>query len=172
MKKLSFIFLFIITGALLSCSNDDGESKRTDGELVGTWKATSINTSGNAQTDVNGTPFNIPIAADVTNNNLTLVFNNDNTFTSSGSMDVDASISIVGTTYDQSLNAFNPIGSGTYTVSGNQILFTGNTDLGAVMIDELTDTLLILQLKNVVDTTQDGQDITATLNSTVKFARQ
>lgn len=157
---------------MLSCSNDDDGAKRTDGELVGTWKATDISTSGTAETEVNGNPFSIPIAADVTNNNLTVTFNNDNTFTSTGSMDVDASISIVGTTYDQSIDNFNPLGDGTYSVSGNTITFTGNTELGNATIEELTETVLILKLRNVVDTTQDGQDITATLDSTVEFTRQ
>jgi hypothetical protein len=131
MKILSrFLSLMILSAAVLSCSDDDGDST-PEVNLAGTWDLTEVNVSSSVDVDGDGSSStNLLDEADCISGTLTI--NSDMTWTFQQSQFTVTTI----TNNQYAVQCSGTVqGTGAWASNSTQIQFQGSTLLGILQIN-------------------------------------
>lgn len=184
MKNLSKLFYFFAFALVLnSCGNNDDNE---DDSLVGDWTviefSTGVSNSGNA----GGTDFSISSTIVGENLDYDLSFT-QSAFTTSGSYDATATVTVDGMSQPASTTSYTGVsGNGTYSVDGDMITVGGSffdfevdgVDLTALggqqtVQFEIDDSgTLIFTQNETQEINQSGTMLTTVITSTSKWVRQ
>ena len=173
----------------MSCSSDDDSSNNstndTSAGLVGTWNLVGINYNGDITTEVAGQLFSVDLDGVGENLDFSLTFSDPDEFMGSGSFDIILTTTVSGQTTTGPISIDIPSTEGTWEQNGTML--TTDEDLlalGAVapvdneiaqpplVIEELTDTTLILTQEVNQERTIDGIIETTSIITEVTFTRQ
>jgi len=166
-----------------SCGDDEEMSTGTS-ELAGTWKAESLNGDVTSTVVFGGMTTVTSSIIDGTNLNYTLVLTDDS-FTTSGSYDIEASIEVQGTNITSSDSYSNVSGNGTYFTEGNEITVDGQffelelngmplmSETGPVTATyNITNNVLTVTQNDVDTNTQSGVTTESQVNFVSTWRRQ
>lgn len=147
MKKVLSL-LFLSTLLFVSCGDDDDSSTNSvdNSLIVGTWDYTDAELETTVTTTAGGQSATQTSSSELTSSDATITFNADGTF------------SAAGTTTFENTSMGSPASSetnditgqtGTYVITGNQIVFTGETfssDMNGVTFADSVVTYTITEL--------------------------
>jgi len=159
---------------IVSCSNDDDAGPTTNGDLVGTWVGQTIDYSGTTVTSFEGQEIVADFVGEGYDVDYTVTFTeNPNEATSDGSYSLELTTTIAGQTTTENQENIQFLETSAWSRSGNELTLTtadGESTTGT--IQELTATTLVLAIETVEETTEQGFEITATVNAVSTFTRQ
>ncbi len=184
------LLIVLVTVSFMSCSSDDDSSNNstndTSAGLVGTWNLVGINYNGDITTEVAGQLFSVDLDGVGENLDFSLTFSDPDEFMGSGSFDIILTTTVSGgQTTTGPISVDIPSTEGTWEQNGTML--TTDEDLlalGAVapvdneiaqpplVIEELTDTTLILTQEVNQERTIDGIIETTSIITEVTFTRQ
>ncbi|TQD40705.1 hypothetical protein [Haloflavibacter putidus] len=125
MKKIMLMAVAIVTVTLMSCSSDDDSTQAApnSSELAGSWELTDFHYNGETTTTMAGQSFTTTYDAQGQDfDNAVVTFNEDNTYTSSGSYDIEITMNTMGQETTQTSTLNDVYGSGTWEVDGNTLI--------------------------------------------------
>ena len=183
------LLIVLVTVSFMSCSSDDDSSNDnsgdTSGDLVGTWNLVELTIDGDITTEVAGQLFSVDLDGVGENLDFSLTFSDPDEFMGSGSYDIILATTVLGQTTTGPISIDIPSTEGTWEQNGTML--TTDEDLlalGAVapvdneiaqpplVIEELTDTTLILTQEVNQERTIDGIIETTSIITEVTFTRQ
>ncbi|PZD79154.1 hypothetical protein DNG35_03860 [Mesonia sp. K7] len=137
---------------LTSCSTDDNTSNNVNNtSLLGDWEMIDVNYTGTQTVDFQGQTMTMDFSGQsVSFEDAIVVFNQDNTYTSSGSYVIELTVNFMGQSNTQQFPVDNFFGTGTWLKSGNTLTVTDD-QLGSATpanIDILNATTLKLSISN------------------------
>ena len=184
------LLIVLVTVSFMSCSSDDDSSNNstndTSGTLVGTWALESFDYSGNTTSTITGQSISSDFTGVAENIDYSITFtDNPNEFVTGGSYDIEMSNTFLGQTITTN-ESFNGVESeGGWEQNGNTIIVNGSlVDSGTsfpvnnevatapFMIEELTDTTLILTQEINQEETVNGSTFSISLISESIYTRQ
>lgn len=169
---LHVLALALVSGAFLmltSCSKDDDDS---DISVEGTWTLQSVDYDGSITSEVAGQPFSSNFDGEARDITGQLDLKSDGTYTSSGKYTIDMTYQVFGQTVTSSYEVDEFIGSGTYEVSGDQLIaMDGQGNTTEATIDKATDNELVLSFESSRDTTDNGVTTTVTIDGVYSFTK-
>lgn len=185
-NKLSTLLILLFALVLMSCESDD-DSASINGEVNGEWNIESINYTGSTVTSAQGNSITSNFTGESFDENATLIFNADNTFTSQGSYSIELETTTLGQTQNQSVPIDNYSSEGEWSLSGNILTIEGelvsissNTPTindpnesapQDLIIEELTDTTMVVSSVTQQTIVDSGVSINVNLDSTITFTK-
>ena len=171
MKTTIKLFLFVLSVSIFSsCSDSSTSVDVTAADLVGVWNLVDINGEGTSTTTINGQS----ITADVTTtgrdyNFITEFTSNPNTVTGTGSYIAVSTSTFLGQTVteEQLLSSISGLDSGTWSLSGNVITTEVGGETNQIVVDEVTDNMLVLTA--AFEETQQIQGISVNFSGSVRI---
>ncbi|GAB5551222.1 MAG: hypothetical protein Sapg2KO_08130 [Saprospiraceae bacterium] len=123
MQRVKFIYLLSLLFLFVACENDNGEDNQS-ANLEGAWELKTLDyngstTSGSTTTNFDGTARNVDFEID---------FNADGSYTSRGGYTVTLVYDFGGIRSSQMTEINDFFGSGTYTLNGDRLSITRNSD--------------------------------------------
>ena len=173
MKKLSALFI-VLALVLTSCSSDDSNSSDATGDLVGIWTGVSVDYFGTTVTVVPGADDLVAdFVGEAYDIDYTLTFTEDpNEIFSEGSYSIELTTTIMGVDQVDNVENLEFIeDSSSWSRDGDQLTTVSNGESFTTTILELTDSMLSLGLVQTQDVSQQGFDITTTINSVATYTR-
>ncbi|WOD42999.1 hypothetical protein [Hwangdonia lutea] len=170
MKKFNLFFIAFIL-ILSSCSSDDA-SLITSGDILGTWKGTSLDYSGNTATNAQGQTINADFVGEAYDMNYTLTFKDDpKIVVSEGSYSLKLTTTVSGETMSQNMENIAFLEAESWSKNDNTLtVFNGDKSFDYTIV-ELTESLLKLSISTEEDLSQQGINIITTVNAIMTFSR-
>ncbi len=170
----------IVMVTLMSCSSDDESTSAvpTNSELTGVWELTTFNYGGETTTTMDGESLTITYDAQGQNfDNAVVTFNEDNTYTSSGSYEIEMTMTMMGQESTQTHTLNDVYGSGTWEVDGNTLITqdgtTGQEGQATMqMIDGNTLKLIIEDYSQAMPDLPDGAEGEVNMSAEMTLVRQ
>ncbi|WP_203256038.1 hypothetical protein [Hyunsoonleella ulvae] len=180
------VLFFVVATATLSCESND-DTMDTSGDLLGDWELTSYTTSGSTSATVQGNTISSNYTGKALNIDyiMTISENPNRAITENGSFDIElvSSINGVNSTETTSINNINSETG--WSRNGNILTFTeefASFDTNAPVVDdvsanpdyiieELTDTSLILSTSISEQINDSGVDFDVDVMLRLTFAR-
>jgi len=176
MKQLSILFITLIL-VLTSCSSDDSIPK-TSGNIAGTWQMISYDYRGESTTTAQGQTLTSDFIGEAYDIDYTITFEeNPNKLSSDGSFSIELTTTILGQTSTQNiedvlgLEGLEVVSVGTWEIVNGQLVTTANGEIGNMDILELTESSLILSIKDTQNLSQSGVSIEADIEAIMSFKR-
>lgn len=166
---LFLVSLFIFTG----CGEDDSDPN-LDNNLVGTWNMNNISYSGTSTTSFPGIPdVTGTFTGESTDSDYQIIFNEDNTFSSSGSYTINLTSEVAGQTVTQpvTVSGDQALGSGTWELSGNTLTTTFDGQAGEGTLTELTANSFRLETDLTQTQSANGATVTFSVDAVFNASR-
>jgi len=182
MKKLLFT-LAIGLAILTSCESDlvsappsdSAEIAALTGNLVGSWKMTSLNYTGTSVTTVQGITTTADFVGEGSDFNFIQEFTQSpNNYSMIGSYDIELTTTVAGQTSVSNTDDLNGTSNGTWVQSGNILTFTNasnNNEVSDATIEILTNTTLKLTTSITKNISQQGVTAETTTNTVTVFEK-
>ncbi len=170
MKK--FIVLFVaLPLTLLSCSTEDSGTI-TSSEIIGTWTGTSLDYGGKSIVNYQGQTIQTDYIGEAYDMNYTLTFNEEpNTVISEGSYSIKLTGTVLGQTSVQNIEDLEFIEDGIWSQNGNILTISKDGISYDYTILELTDKTLKISVSTEENLSQQGANITATIDAVMTFVK-
>jgi len=182
--NLKQLFILVFATLLISCENDDN----INADITGEWNIESINYTGSTVLSNIGNSITSNFVAESSNENASMTFHDDNTFTSQGSYTIELQTTTLGQTQSQTTTVDDYDSEGEWSLNGNILTVDGelvsvssntpvigepaDTPSQDLTIVELTDTSMTV-ISVVEDTIEEsGSTIEYTVDSTIVFSKQ
>ena len=187
--KNKFNLLIILTFALtlISCSDDDSDSSTINGDVSGEWMIESINYTGSSVTTAQGNSITSSFEGESFDENATITFNDDNTFTSQGSYSIELTTIAFGETQDQIVEIDDYNSEGDWSLDGNIMTLDGelvsvssgippagelgNTGPQESVVQELTNDTMVLNTVSEQTVEQFGTTSEVTTDLTITLTK-
>ncbi|WP_291728012.1 lipocalin family protein [Bernardetia sp.] len=167
MKKLNWLFLLLLSVVFLtSCGEDEEEQSEENLGILGTWDLKSFQYSGSTQVDYgNGFVVGNPFVAEAINIDMSITFNDNNTYTTQGDYSIVIAPDIEdGDDLAITIDFQNFFESGNWRREGNELIFNENqlsgNEIGRSTIIELTQNRMVVELEYRQEETDPAQGIT------------
>ena len=186
-NKLNFLIILTFALTLISCSDDDSDSSTINGDVSGEWMIESINYTGSSVTTAQGNSITSNFTGESFDENATVTFNDDNTFTSQGSYSIQLTTTTFGQTEDQSITIDDYNSEGDWSLDGDIMTLDGELasvssgtptapDLGnsepqEVVVQELTNDIMVLNSVTEQTVEQFGTTVDATTDMTITLMK-
>ncbi len=141
MTNKSTIILLLLSFFILTGCGDDDSDPVLDNNLIGTWNMNNISYSGTSTTSYPGIPdVTATFTGESTESDYQIVFNEDNTYSTSGSYTINLTTEVGGQSDTQSstVSGAQALGSGTWQLSGNTLSITSGGQTTEGTLTELT----------------------------------
>ncbi|MCB4808992.1 lipocalin family protein [Tamlana sp. 62-3] len=173
MRKIVVLFV-VLSSFLWSCSGDSENGSNQDiDDLVGTWVAQNIETTGTATFEVLDQNITAPITGEGYDVDFSLTFSeNPNNYTTEGSFGLEISITYLFQTMSERIDDQEFLGSGTWSKDGNVLTIVENGETTVLTISELTNTSLVLTAQETETITEDGITYESEFDLEVSFIKQ
>ncbi len=175
MKNLKFLFLALTLVAMTSCSSDDDDSTPTNdvsGELLGTWIGVAVDYTSSSTTEFQGQSFTTTGVGRGYNVDYTVTFAEPNMLTAEGSYSVELTSTTAGQTQTQNIEDLEFASDGTWTRTGNQLVFVNDSVEQTNTITELTATTMTLTSNQTETIVQDGFTYVTVIDLVATYSRQ
>ncbi|MGK0429387.1 MAG: hypothetical protein ACJARX_001051, partial [Psychroserpens sp.] len=158
-------------------SDDDGNAPDitpdTTDDLVGTWIANDLSIISDVTFTLVGQPVETRSEAVSYATDYNITFNeSSNTYMSTGSYDLENSITFLGETAIEDLEDFEFLENGTWSQDGTDLLISFTEENVTFQIEELTETNLTIRLNETETITEDGILYTTNTEIIATFTRQ
>lgn len=168
---LKSIILLVLPGALFfSCVTEEPQPTN-ETNIIGTWNVNSVDYSGTSVTKYLGLNYTVDYTGMGTNIDASFTFNEDKSFSGSGTYDAELTITSDGLTYDQTAEDLAFAEAGSWSVDGDKITLTSNDETSSATIISLTDTELELKLNEEQTQTINGSIVTITVELVMKLSK-
>lgn len=163
-----FAMLFIITG----CKKEDDNQPNIDGNIAGVWNCTAIDYTGSTVTEMSGQSLTTDFVGEGYDIDFTLTFTeNPNNVTSDGSYSTKLTTTFMGQSTEQFIEGQSFTYTGTWTMNGSELSITQGGETSVATIEELTDSKLVIYIKDVQTMTNMGATATTTTEMNVSFTK-
>lgn len=171
MKKLNLLFI-AITLVLTSCSSDDSKPE-VSGDIVGTWDMVDYSYTGTTVTKAQGQTLSADFIGSAYNINSTITFEeNPNNIISEGSFSLELTTTVSGQTSVSHVHNLESVSGGTWELVNGELRTNSNGQTGNMKIEKLTESSLVLAVKEKQDLSQSGVSIVSDINAKVYFERK
>jgi len=183
MKNLILILAASLTLTLLSCGKDDSPMGGDNPEvpevpepeltgLEGPWNLNSLEYAGSETTSSASTPDVITYFNGIgEENNLVFSFNDDDTYSTTGSCVITVTSTVGGFTQTFEESFTDLLSSGSFEFEDPALTFTEGDRVVETNIEEMTDTSLTLQFFVSTSSTLFGVTMVKNLNYSVNFVK-
>ena len=164
--KTKMVFLFTVAFVLASCESSNGTLDITNADILGTWNLTKQTLEdGEATITVQNQTFNSTFSVDTKDIDATFTFSeNPNELAVNGTYTVVTTATILGVTnVEEEIIDTNttPSEPTSWSLDGNNILFSDGNDLPAIMyVEEFSANFL--KLKGEINVSETDNGITNT----------
>src|SRR5690606_38164382 len=175
MKIFKLILFTAFISLTISCSKDDDSpaAPTNNGEIVGVWKGTAVDYTGNTSTSGQGQTITADYVGEAYDINYTLTFtDNPQKIISDGSYSIVLSTTIYGQTTTQNVEGLEFLSSGDWNMNGNTLSITVNNETNDAELLELTDDTLVLKAVESQTMSQGGFTVTSTTEVILSFTKQ
>lgn len=174
MKILKLLLFTAFISLTISCSSDDDNQEATNnGEIVGVWRGTAVDYTGNTTTSGQGQTIvaeYVGVAYDI---DYTLTFTeNPQKVISDGSYSIELTTTVYGQSTTQNVEGLEFLSSGDWTVNGNTLSITVDNETDDAQIVELTNDTLVLKAVETQTSSQGGFTVTSTTEVILSFTRE
>lgn len=173
--KIFKLFLFTAFLTLtISCSKDDDNPTITNnGEIVGVWKGTTVDYTGNQTISGQGQNTTATYVGEAYDVDYTLTFTeNPQKVISDGSYSIELTTTVNGQTTTQNVEGLEFLSSGDWTINGNTLSITVDNETDDASILELTENTLVLKAVESQTMSQGGFTISSTTEVILSFTKQ
>lgn len=170
-RSIQRLILLIVAGTfLIGCSNDDSENIGLN--PVGVWVGTSVSYTGTTITEISGTNITATFAGEGYDIDYTFtITENPNEAISNGSYSIELTTTANGQTVVTNIENVVFGVTGSWSVSGSEMIVNVNGQSSSATIVELTENSMILNIKNETSFSNDGASITSTVDSFFEFTK-
>lgn len=123
MKRIAFLLALPLMFTFVACGDDDTDSNASD--LVGSWELTGYSNETSSNITAQGTSISTETTSTLEangNNDVVLTFNDNGTYTQTGSAEARTVSTSDGQTILDQVNDVDFSSSGSYSVSGNRLI--------------------------------------------------
>lgn len=174
MKKLNTLYLLSLLFLITACDKEETNLEVTNDNLAGEWELTAFTYGGRSTNEVGGETYRSNFAGNGRDLAYSVRFNTDGTYTSSGSYTIDAMYAFGGQEFSQVLIIDDALGTGTYTLNGDELSVTrdedGETSVATIL--QLTNDVLIFELQQTKTNTSQSATSTAIIDGDFQMRRK
>jgi len=175
MKIFKLILFTAFISLTISCSKDDDNPAQptNNGEIVGVWRGTAVDYTGNTTTSGQGQTITADYVGEAYDIDYTLTFaENPQEVTSDGSYSIELTTTIYGQSTTQNVEGLEFLSSGDWTMNGNTLSITVDNETDDAEIIELTDNRLVLKAVETQTSSQGGFTVTSTTEVILSFSKE
>ncbi len=174
MKIFKLILFTAFISLTISCSKDDDNPETTNnGEIVGVWRGTAVDYTGNTTTSGQGQTITADYVGEAYDINYTLTFTeNPKKVISDGSYSIELTTTVNGQSTTQNVEGLEFLSSGDWVMNDNTLSITVDNETDDATILELTDNTLVLKAVESQTMSQGGFTVTSTTEVILSFLKE
>lgn len=174
MTNKSTIALLLVSFFIFTGCGDDDSNPILENNLIGTWNMSSIDYSGTSTTSIPGIPnVTADFTGETTESDYEIIFNEDNTYSTSGSYTINVTSEVGGQAVTQpiTVSAAQALGSGTWQLSGNTLTIISDGQTREGTLAELTANNFRLETDLTQTQSANGVTVTYAIDAVFKASR-
>lgn len=175
MKKLNTLYLLSLLLLIsTACEKEEGNLEVNSDNIAGEWEMSGFTYGGRSTQEAGGETYRSNFAGNGRDIAYQVTFNSDGTYTSSGSYTIDITYAFGGQEFSQAVTINDALGTGTYTLNGDEITITRDEDgeSSVATIVELTSESLFFELQQTRTNSGQGTTSTAIIDGDFRFRRK